>query len=88
MQILAKKLIDEPRHSLKNLSKLQGILALAETLGDEAIEYAVGAALEQDKTQYSYIKKCAKNYRPDEDSPEALAPRRQLEFVCLQGGRR
>lgn len=88
MQILAKKLIDEPRHPLKNLSKLQGILALAETLGDEAIEYAVGAALEQDKTQYSYIKKCAKNYRPDEDSPEALAPRRQLEFVCLQGGRR
>jgi len=86
MQILVKKLIDEPKHPLKNLSKLQGILALAETFGHEAIEYAVGVGLEHDKTQYSYIKQCAKNYRPDEDNSDAIAPRRQLEFVCLKGG--
>jgi hypothetical protein len=88
MQIFAKKLIDEARHPLKNLSKLQGILALADAFGNEALEYAVGAALEQDKTTYAYIKQCAKNYRPHEENSEAIAPRRQLEFVCLQGGRK
>lgn len=88
MQILVKRLIDEPKHPLKNLSKLQGVLALAEAFGNEAIEYAVGAALEQDKTTYNYIKQCAKNYRPEDESSEAMAPLRQLEFVCLQGGRK
>lgn len=88
MQILVKRLIDEPRHPLKNLSKLQGVLALADTFGNEALEYAVGAALEQDKTTYAYIKQCTKNYRPAEENFEAIAPRRQLEFVCLQGGRK
>jgi hypothetical protein len=88
MQILVKKLIDEPKHPLKNLSKLQGVLALADTFGNDALEYAVGVALEEDKTQYAYIKQCAKNYSPEGDSFEAMAPRRQLEFVCLQGGRK
>ncbi len=88
MKILYKKLIDEPRHPLKNLSKLQGVLSLADTLGHQALDAAVGIALEHDKTTYAYIKQCAKNYRPDEESSEAVAPRRQLEFVCLQGGRK
>ncbi len=88
MQILVKKLIDEPKHPLKNLSKLQGVLALADTFGNDALEHAVGVALEEDKTQYAYIKQCAKNYSPDGNSFEAMAPRRQLEFVCLQGGRK
>lgn len=88
MQVLVKKLIDEPKHPLKNLSKLQGVLALVDAFGNEALEYAVGVALEEDKTQYSYIKQCAKNYTPDGESFEAMAPRRQLEFVCLQGGRK
>ncbi len=86
MQILYKKLVDEPRHPLKNLGKLQGVLELEKTYGAEALEVAVGIALEHDKTTYAYIKQCAKNYRPDEDSSEAMAPLRQLEFVCLQVG--
>lgn len=88
MQIFTKRLIDEPKHPLKNLSKLQGVLALAETFSNEALEYAVSTALEENKTTYSYIKQCAKNYRPHEENSEAIAPRRQLEFVCLQGGRK
>jgi uncharacterized circularly permuted ATP-grasp superfamily protein len=88
MKILYKRLAEEPRHPLKNLGKLQGVLSLAEVLGAVALEAAVGMALEHDKTTYAYIKQCAKNYRPEEDSFEAMAPRRQLEFVCLQGGRK
>lgn len=86
MKILYKRLVDEPRHPLKNLGKLQGVLALAEAWGTQALEVAVGMALEHDKTTYAYIKQCVKNYRPEEDAFEATAPRRQLEFVCLQGG--
>jgi transposase len=87
-QILYKRLVEEPRHPLKNLAKLQGVLALEEVVGVEALEYAVGVALEQDRTQYSYIKQCAKNYRHIDDTSEAKAPRRQMEFACLQGGRK
>ena len=86
MKILYKRLIDEPKHPLKNLAKIQGILALAESFGAEALEFAVGIALEHEKATYAYIKQCTKNYRPDEDVSEAMVPRRQLEFICLQGG--
>jgi transposase len=88
MKILYKRLVEEPRHPLKNLGKLQGVLSLAEACGAEALEAAVGMALEHNQTTYAYIKQCAKNYRPEEDTFEAMAPRRQLEFVCLQGGRK
>jgi hypothetical protein len=87
MQILTKKLIDEPRHPLKNLGKLQGILALAEIFGAEALEEAVGSALELNKMTYAFIKQCAKNYRPSDRTLEVKAPLRQLELICLQGGR-
>jgi hypothetical protein len=88
MKILYKRLVEEHRHPLKNLGKLQGVLSLAEAWGAEALEVAVGMALEHNKTTYAYIKQCVKNYRPEEDTFEAIAPRRQLEFVCLQGGRK
>lgn len=88
MKILYKRLVEEPRHPLKNLGKLQGVLSLTEAWGAEALEVSVGMALEHDKTTYAYIKQCVKNYRPEEDTFEAIAPRRQLEFVCLQGGRK
>lgn len=87
MQILAKKLIDEPRHPLKNLAKLQGILALADVFSSEALEDAVSSALELDKTSYSFIKQCTKNYRPSDKAVEVKAPLRQLDLICLQGGR-
>ena len=88
MKILYKRLVDEPKHPLKNLAKIQGILALAETFSAEALESAVGIALEHDRVTYAYIKQCTKNYSPDEEVSEAIVPRRQLEFVCLQGGRK
>ncbi|MCM2351967.1 MAG: IS21 family transposase [Bacteriovoracaceae bacterium] len=88
MKILYKRLVDEPKHPLKNLAKIQGILALAESFSVEALENAVGIALEHERVTYAYIKQCTKNYRPDEEVSEAMVPRRQLEFVCLQGGRK
>ena len=87
MQILCKRLIEEPRHPLKNLSKLQGVLALADAYGEKALEEAVGMALELERLQYAFIKQCTKNWRPENKAAPVLAPRRQLEFICLQGGR-
>jgi len=88
MQILYKRLVDEPRHPLKNLAKLQGVLALEEIVGSVALEAAVGIALEEDRIQYSFIKQCSKNYRHIDENSEVKAPRRQMEFACLQGGRK
>lgn len=85
-ELLIKKLFEIPRnHPLRNLTKVQGILALENTFTAEAVEYGAEAALISNKLNYSYVKSCAKNYRKPK-SQETLLPNRRLEFVCLQGG--
>ncbi len=83
---LVNKLFDMPRnHPLRNLTKVFGVLELANNFSIEAIEYASEAALDSNKLSYNYIKSCAKNYRPSKEKI-TLLPNRQMEFVCLQGG--
>lgn len=41
MKILYKRPVEEPRHPLKNLGKLQGVLSLAEAWGAEALKMAI-----------------------------------------------
>jgi transposase len=72
-------------HPLRNLSKVQGVLSLADSISVDALEYASEAALESNKLFYSYIKSCAGHYRPAQEK-RTLLPNRQKEFVCLQGG--
>jgi transposase len=84
-EALINKLFDIPRnHPLRNLSKVQGILALKNSFSVEALEYASEAALESNKLNYMYVKSCAKNYKGS--IKENLLPSRRHEFICLQGG--
>lgn len=85
-ELLIKKLFEIPRnHPLRNLTKVQGILALENKYSAEAIEYGAEAALISNKLNYNYVKSCAKNYRKPKEQV-TLLPNRQLQFVCLQGG--
>ena len=85
-ELLIKKLFEVPRnHPLRNLTKVQGILALENKYSAEAIEYGAEAALISNKLNYNYVKSCAKNYRKPKEQV-TLLPNRQLQFVCLQGG--
>ena len=84
--ILVKKLLEVQRnHPLRNLTKVMGVLGLKDKFSIEAIEYGAESALESNKLTYTYVKNCAKNYRPSKDKTTSL-PNRQMEFVCLQGG--
>lgn len=84
--LLVKKLFEIPRnHPLRNLTKVLGVLSLKDKFSIDAVEYGAEAALESNKLSYTYIKNCAKNYRPLKEKT-TLLPNRQMEFVCLQGG--
>ena len=83
---LVKKLFEIPRnHPLRNLTKVLGVLSLKDKFSVDAVEYGAEAALESNKLSYTYVKNCAKNYRPLKEKT-TLLPNRQMEFVCLQGG--
>jgi len=85
-ELLVKKIFAVAKaHPLRNLTKAQGILALADKYKTEAIEYGAEAALEANTLNYNFVKNCAKNFR-EKKSEQKLLPNRQLEFVCLQGG--
>ena len=84
--LLVIKLFEVARnHPLRNLTKVMGVLSLADKYKQEALEYGAESALESNKLTYAYIKNCAKNYRAPKEKT-TLLPNRQLEFVCLQGG--
>ena len=85
--LLVKRLFDQPRFPLKNLRKVQSLISLSKKYSPEAMEYASESALEMNKYGYHYIKSCAKNYRPKRETRTNQAPARQLEFICLQGGK-
>lgn len=85
-ELLVKRLLEIPRqHPMRNLPKLQGILALKDKFSREALEYAAEAALESNKLGYQFIMSCSKNYRTPKPKTQLL-PNRRPEFVCLQGG--
>ena len=84
--LLVKRLFEIPRnHPLRNLTKVLGVLSLKDKFSIDAVEYGAEAALESNKLSYTYVKNCAKNYRPLKEKT-TLLPNRQMEFVCLQGG--
>ena len=84
---LVKKLFKMPKFPLKNLRKVQAVLSLANIYPVEAMEYASETALEMNKLSYNFIKSCAKNYRAPVDTRTFEAPLRQLDLICLQGGK-
>lgn len=84
---LVKKLFKMPKFPLKNLRKVQAVLSLSNKYSKEAMEHTSETALEMNKFSYNFIKSCAKNYRKPKDLRTLDAPSRQLELICLQGGK-
>jgi hypothetical protein len=85
--ILVERLFQTVRHPLKNLRKVQAIIALTKKFDRMAFEYAAEASLFHNKLFYAFIKQCAKNYRPPKEITVLKAPLRQLELIYLQGGK-
>ena len=84
---LTEKLFNMPKFPLKNLRKVQSVLSLSNKYSKEAMEYACETALEVEKYSYHFIKSCAKNHREKKEARVYQAPARQLELICLQGGK-
>ena len=84
-EAVIERLVRTERHPLKNLRKMQGILAIGKGCTAESMEFACGLALEHDRLFYRFIKSCASSYRPKVPSTTSMAPVRQLELICLQG---
>jgi len=86
--LVIEKLIKENRHPLKNLRKIQGILSLSDKYSPEALNYGCDRALEFNKLVKRFIENCAKSYRPKKDNNKSKTPIRQLDLICLQGGKK
>ncbi len=86
-EVLIRKIFNQDRFPLKKLRKVQGILKLNIKYSNEALEHASGLALEFDKLSFYYIESCCKHYRPKVASSNTGAPIRDLNLICLQGGR-
>ena len=85
---VVEKLIKENRHPLKNLRKIQGILSLADKYSPESLNYGCERALEFNRLIKRFIENCAKSYRPRKENNKSKTPVRQLELICLQGGKK
>ncbi len=83
---MAQALFKMPRFPLKNLRKVQAVISLGKKYSPVALEYACSSALELGNYSYHFINLCAKNYREPKDNKTQLAPIRQKELICLQGG--
>lgn len=83
--LLINKLMGRSNYPLKIIRKAQGILSLESTFGREALEYACEEALEFDRLNFDNVKRFAKNYK-SRKVEEVVAPKRQPDLVCLQGG--
>ena len=86
MELLIEKLIKMDRFPLKTLRKVQGVLALVNTFDKEALDYGAGLCLEFNRLTYTGLKNFAKNYKYIEEKV-LVAPQRDLNLICLQGGR-
>jgi hypothetical protein len=85
-QLLVEKILALDRFPLKNLRKVQGILALKTQLTQVEMEYASEMSIEFNRMNYDRFKRFAKGYRPNKDTDLDLRPARQQELICLQGG--
>ena len=83
---MAQALFNMPRFPLKNLRKVQAVISLGKKYSPVALENACSSALELGNYSYRFINLCAKNYREPKDNKTQLAPIRQQELICLQGG--
>lgn len=85
--LLVKKLINENKFPLKILRKVQGILSLKKNFSKEALDYGCEMALEFDRLSYDNIRKFARNYKTNKQKNLFKVPSRQLDLICLQGGK-
>ena len=84
---LIEKLFNAERHPLKNLKKMQGVIQLSKGYSSAAMEHASSSALEYNRLQYRFIKSCAHYYKPAVPNIIKETPLRQLELICLKGGK-
>lgn len=84
MSLLVEKVINSHKFPLKNLRKVQGIVALSKIFDNMSLENAAELALEFNKLNFYSIKNFAKNYSPIK--PKESAPQRSMDLICLQGG--
>lgn len=84
--LLIEHLFNEDRFPLKNLRRVQGILQLGKQLEKDAMEYGCEMALHFETFSFDRIKRFAKGYRPKKNDSFNIAPTRQTELICLQGG--
>ncbi len=85
--LVVKRLIRESKFPLKILRKVQGIIGLNKQFSKEALDYGCEMALDFNRLNYDNIRKFARNYRPDKQDNIFKVPTRQLNLICLQGGR-
>ena len=85
---VVERLIKANKHPLKNLRKIQGVLALEKKYSTQALDYACDRALVYDKLFKRFIENCAKSYRRPKENNISQTPKRDRELICLQGGKR
>ena len=84
---LIKRLLNQDRFPLKKLRKIQAVIGLKKKFSNDELDYGCEMALELGRYSYRFINSCAKNYLKPKDLRSLEAPQRQLELVCLQGGK-
>jgi len=84
--LVIERLLNEDRFPLKNLRRVQGILALSKQYEKDAMEYGCEMALQYEYLNYDRIKRFTKGYRPQKDKDFNISPTRQADLICLQGG--
>ncbi len=86
MELLIEKLISMDKFPLKTLRKVQGVLGLSSSFTSESLEHGAQLSLEFNRLTYQGLKSFAKNYKYRKLSVEK-APQRDLNLICLQGGK-
>ena len=86
MSLVIEKLLNEDRFPLKNLRRVQGIVALSKKFEREAMEYGCEMGLHYEYLNCDRIKKFARGYRPLREKKIDQSPSRKMELICLQGG--
>ena len=83
---LVVAMFNEHRFPLKNLRRVQAVVALKKKYSREALEYASSKALLFNKLSYRYVDSCARSYKPERLTSKSGVPNREKQFTCLQGG--
>ena len=83
---MIERLIEEAKHPLKHLRKIQGILGLVKQFSPESLDYGCDMALKSNRMNYDNVKRFAKFYKKPTDSVSGKSPVRQQQFAYLRGG--